>query len=1036
MGSLNLDVDTARGAGSGSWTGRRMFGAARAGLLVLIAFVAVSWLLSGIPSTAQGARERTAKDPDYPELFQTVAVVLKQAYLDLDRVNPRALMDRAFAALENAVDEIYVDGSEATRPYVAVHLESKVQVFNLDHVKSLDDAVRMLENVFLFIKANYRGDEELNEIRYAAINGFLSGLDPHTLVFSPKAFKDFSVHIEGEIYGVGMYVGSRDGKLVVLEVLKDTPAHRAGFKKGDLIAKVGDESTINMTVTEAVDKIRGTLKSWVTLTVKRARADDPDTLEALDIPVQRDRVVIKSVESKLIEGRAGDDAGRDAARGGIGYVKIINFDKNTTNGLREHMEKLAAENGRPLSGLILDFRGNSGGLLTQAVEMSDLFLKSGTIVIQAARNSRFHYQEAQKDGNEPTYPIVVLADESSASGAEIVVGALQKNNRALVLGSRTFGKGSVQQLHRLPNEAQLKITVSEYLLPEKISIQENGVTPDIYGKPVILDEEEGFDLFPNERSMTEKDYDQHIVSRYAKKEVPSYTIEYALDTEKVDLDNDPFMSGDLRPEKDKLVEMALAVLDLAAVPYDPKRLLEEKGADILALKGRFFDEIVAGLREKGIDWSFDGASGGKVRASDLDLELSSRFLEEPSGDEDDPIPVHKLEVTARLTNRGEGPVQRIKGLSRSDYMPYKDQEFLFGRVGPAETVERSVKIRLPQFPYARNDLFTVEVSTMPETPGWDVPEDVIFSRSLGISQIDRGRPSFAYSATLLDAAGPRPIRSLSTGLDGLLRVTIRNTGNAPVYKGIAILRNETGRQVFLKKGRIEFPAIEEEKTGVSGVLLPAPAGDYAPTSTTAIVSARAEDPSGVEAAPSDAETPPGEEADAGGVPRLGPGETTDVEFAFEIRAGDPVDAYDFELAIIDPYSQASLVRRLSIPRRDKEDARPFPNGIEFALPEISVALKHSDGPAPGSFLVTSDASLRLKALVNTRAETPFKAWVFNSFVGERDLPDKIYFADSQGNSSLAIETPVSLRKGTNFFTVVVRDRNDLETRQSIFVRRE
>lgn len=951
-------------------------GALRGWLLVGLALLALSLVLRSIPSTAQSEKEK--KDPDYPQLFDDLAHLLRSNYLDLDRLTPRSLMEKAFAALENAADEIYVENSDPTNPYLALHVDSKVQVFNLNSIETLDDAVKMLETVFDFLKRNYHGDTSLNEIRYGAANGFLSGLDPHTIVFSPEAFKDFSVHIEGEIFGVGMYVGTRDGKLTVIEVLKDTPAFKAGFKKQDQITKIGDESTINMTVNEAVDKIRGPKKSVVKLSIKRPSKEDVSKLETLAISVERDRVEIKSVESALIKDWNLDGDKNSPWKGGVGYAKVVNFDKNTTDSLKKHLDRLKEKNGgEPLAGLIFDFRDNSGGLLAQAIEMCDLFLSSGDIVITASRGEKLHFTDAEKDGNEPNYPIVILANEASASGAEIVIGALQKNNRAIVLGTRTFGKGSVQQLHRLKNEAQLKVTVSEYLIPGKISIQENGVVPDIQAKAVILGDGGENDLFENERSMTEKNYERHIVSRYAKKEYPSYTLQYLFDPPKDDPYNDRFMSGDLQPEKDKLVQMGLSILKLAGKPFQPKEVLEGKKAEIQLLKEQLFGEIVQRMKDKGIDWTA-GPSAGAVDGTKLELLLSTEKIKEPSGDKEDPVPVNKLRVTAKLTNKSDQPVYRVKGLSHSDYFLYKDQEFLFGKVGPGESVERSVKIKVPYFPYSRNDLFTVDISSTTEllTPESQESNKVLLSSSIPVEFKEIGRPSFAYAAELLDAKDQKPLSALDVGTEALFKVKIKNTGTAPVFKGVAVLRNETGRQIFLQpeKGRIEFT-------------------------------------------------------------NLSPQTETDVEFGFEVHEGDSVDAYQFELAVFDPYSNASLSRKLSIPRKGKEESKPFPNGTRFSPPEIAAQLLDPETQKP--VITTTKDSLKLEALIQSQETDSFKAWVFNSAVGDHEAaPDKIYFADSLGDSRLKIATSVPLRKGINLLTVVTNDKNGLESRQNIVVRRE
>ncbi len=948
---------------------------ARGWILLFAACATLSLSLTSTPSRAQSPGD--AADPDYPDLFQDLGMHLKRFYLALDRINPQLLLKKAFAALENAVDEIYVENSDSSSPVVTLRVDSKAESFDLESVETLEQAVKVLERVFVFLKQNYRGETKLNNIRYAAANGFLSGIDPHTIVFSPEDFKDFSVHIEGEICGVGMYVGTRDGKLTVLEVLKGapaTPAQKAGFKKGDFIVKIGDESTINMTVSEAVEKIRGTCGTAVSLTIKRPTAEDPEKLDSLTVPVERGKVIIKSVESKLIKDWNQDSEG--LWKGGVGYVQVRNFDKNTTPSLSLSLNRLKDENkGQPLAGLILDLRNNSGGLLTQAINMSDLFLETGDIVITAGRNNRISPTPAGRDGIEPDYPIVVLANEQSASGAEIVIGALQKNNRAIVLGSRTFGKGSVQQLHQLQNDVQLKITVSEYLIPGKISIQENGVVPDILAQPTIDDDD--IDLFPNELSAGERNYEKHIVSTYAKKETPRYTLNYLLLPQERDGSEDRFMSGELEPEKDKLVQMALSLMKLGGKPWNPSEIFVAKKEDILKQREELFQEVVKHLKEKGIDWSEDpSGSVNALDSSTIELELSSKVIQEPSKEKDDPVPVNKLLLTARLTNKGTKPLHRMKGLSKSEHFLYKDLEFLFGKVEAGQSVDRTAKVRLPYFPYSRNDLVHVEVSSTGELPGGDTgPTDkVALSKTIEIELKDSGRPAFAYCASLLDTTSGLPLLMLKEGKRATLRARIQNVGTATAHKGIAILRNETGRQIFLEKGRIEFT-------------------------------------------------------------NLAPQAATEVEFLFEVRSGEPLEEYKFELVAADSYSNAAISRKLTVPRGDSNTAKPFPNGINFAPPTISATIV--DPESNQSVLSTLKDHLKLAAIIKSADPDDFKAWVISSIASEREvLPDKIFFTSAAGKDELKIDTSVPLRKGINLFTVISNTRNGLESRQSLVVRRQ
>ncbi len=937
-------------------------------LAALSAALVFFFSLTDSASTQEG----DDKQPYVPELFPTLEQSLKRFYLDPTRIQPRKLVRKALGALENAVDEIYVKEAGDDSPLVQIHLSGKVYVVSLAGVNTLQDVVSLFDGLFNFVRQNYRGNLGVGDIQYAVANGFLSGLDPHTMVFSPKDFRNFSVHIEGEIFGVGMYVGNRDGKLTVIEVLPETPAQRAGFKKNDQIAQIGDESTINMTVPEAVDKIRGPRKSKVTLTVKRARRDDPNKLETIPIEVARDKVVIKSVESKLINDRTGDTlGGPDSA---VGYVTVRNFDKNTTdgkNGLIEHLAKLEQQNGgKELAGLILDLRGNSGGLLRQAVKMSDLFLTRGDIVVQATRGNLVNREDANDDDDEPTYPIVVLSDQGSASGAEIVIGALQKNDRAVVLGTRTFGKGSVQQLHRMPREAQLKITVSEYLIPGDISIQSNGVVPDILALPVTLDgkdNDKNFDLFPRVRSLTESNYQEHIVSRYAKEEEPSFTLKYLHDPVEYDADNDPFVSGNLQPAKDKLVLMALGLLGDMQETNSREAVLKRQKDEIEELNQTLYAEIVARLAELGIDWS----AGENPTEKNVQLTISSERIQEPSGDDEDPVPVNKLRLTARLTNNGTAPLYRVKGITSSEYFLYKHREFLFGKVAPGETVERSLQIRLPYFPNARNDLITIELSG---------EDDAVFhSGSLALELLDGGRPRFAFKYELIDAKSERPIRSLEPETQAVLRVTVTNSGDATAHKGVVILRSEMGREVFLSKGRVEFTELEA-------------GGDF-------VADCRFNIRAGVDIS----------------------------LYKFELAVVDSYSGANLSRKLEIPSSEFQVKEFTTGTTYEA----PIVNATFSAA-----STNGGGEPGGPPLLVTGASSLTLKAMIESASGAPFKSWVIQSPIDETEIfPDKIFFVDSKGRGESQWQTVVPLSEGTNVFTVVAEDNDGLMGRKNLVVRR-
>lgn len=910
------------------------------------------------------------EEADFPLLFRSIDRKLKESYIDLGRIDPQQLLRKAFTSIEFAADEIYIEDSDLENPYIPIHIGDKTSVFTLKDNMSRSESVELMEKVFAFLSTYYSGEKTLNDIRYSAANGYLAGIDPHTLVFTPQRYEEFAVQIQGEIFGVGMLVGTDNaGKLQVKQVLKNTPAHRAGFKRDDIISKINDQSTVNMTVPEAVQKIRGKRHTEITLTVKRKGGKDNKEIETIPITVKRDLVKIKSVESKLL--KDWNLEGKGPWKGGVGYVHATNFDRNTYKSLRENLNQLREANGgKPLAGLILDLRNNSGGLLSQAINMADTFLSRGEIVAQAYKGKEPTYRSAKASNTEPPYPLILLSDEASASAAEIVIGALQKNNRAIVIGTRTFGKGSVQQLQRLPNGSQLKITVSEYLLPGKISIQETGVVPNVLAEPATLNDNFK-DLFPNESIMTERDYEYHIVSKYKVEEKPSFSLKYLAAEPGEDDENsterERFITGDLRPEKDPLVQMALKILESANKPFDPRAILKEKTKSFQNLSTVFYEEIVEKLSELGIDWSAPPPESDTSREPQLELQIDHEFTSQPSTDKEDPVPVNMLVVTATVTNQGKSAVYRLKGISQSDYTLMREREFLFGKIEAGKKVSRQVKIRLPYFPRSQNSLLSLDLST--------ASKKIASTGAESIEIKERGKPAFSYNATLLDADG-KMLARLEENTHANLRLRITNSGKGPAHKGIAVLRNKSGKRIFLKTGRIEFRELKA-------------------------------------------------------------GNSTDLEFEFKVVKDEETekseDDYEFDLTIYDSYSSAILRQKLSISRPGSE-GDDFPNGKEITAPRIELSLLERESGKP--VLVTRAKEVELHATVRSNSDD-FSSWATNQSLGQRERNlDKIFFDRSRGKNRLAFTSPVQLREGLNLVIVYAKSPEGIESSRSVVIRKE
>jgi carboxyl-terminal processing protease len=334
----------------------------------------------------------------------------------------------------------------------------------------------LFARVLSYIENNYVEPVDETNLIYGAIKGMTDTLDPHTLFMPPETFKDMKIDTSGEFGGLGIEIAEKNEVLTVVTPLDDTPAARAGIKPGDQMLKIDGESTKELGLAGAIKKMRGPAGSRCVVNIMRDGFKEPR-----DLIIIRERIRIVSVDSRLIDG--------------FGYVKIKNFQDRTDRYLKTALDELRAKNGGELKGLVLDLRNNPGGLLDQAVRVADRFLPGGEVIVSTrGRGGRHMEEERSHDRDtEPNYPLIVLVNGGSASASEIVAGALQDNNRAIVLGTQTFGKGSVQTIIELEDGSGLKLTIARYYTPKGRSIQELGITPDVlvHEKPSGKDDEQG-----------------------------------------------------------------------------------------------------------------------------------------------------------------------------------------------------------------------------------------------------------------------------------------------------------------------------------------------------------------------------------------------------------------------------------------------------------------------------------------------------------------------------------------------------------------
>ena len=338
---------------------------------------------------------------------------------------------------------------------------------------SVYQQLNMFGEVYERIRREYVEEVSDKELIEAAIEGMLQSLDPHSSFMNSESFKDMQVQTKGEFGGLGIEVSMEDGFVKVVSPIDDTPAFEAGVQAGDFIIEIDGVSVYGMTLGEAVDQMRGLINTEITIKISRGDA------EPFDIKIIRDKIKVQSVKARR--------------EGNAAYLRITSFNEKTESGLLKKMEKLKEEIGKDITGVILDLRNNPGGLLTQAVAVSDAFLNRGEIVSTRGRKKRGQQKFNATSGDiSDGLPVVILINGGSASASEIVAGALQDHKRAIIMGTTSFGKGSVQTIIPIQRDSAMRLTTARYYTPSGNSIQAKGIVPDIMVKQAKIEELEPF----------------------------------------------------------------------------------------------------------------------------------------------------------------------------------------------------------------------------------------------------------------------------------------------------------------------------------------------------------------------------------------------------------------------------------------------------------------------------------------------------------------------------------------------------------------
>lgn len=352
------------------------------------------------------------------------------------------------------------------------------------------ESIELFTDVLSIVKKSYVEEVDTKKLIYGAINGMLASLDPHSSFMPPETYKEMKIETKGAFGGLGIEISIKDGVLTVISPIEDTPAYRAGIKAGDQILKIDDKFTKDLTIMDAVKRMRGNKGTKVVLSIMREGFERPK-----EFSLVRDIIQVKSIKYKTL-----DD--------GYGYIRIAQFQEKTSDDLLKALSALAEANKGKLSGLVLDLRNDPGGLLDQAVKVAENFLDEGKLIVYTEgreKDSQMRFS-SRKGDKQPNFPIVVLINSGSASASEIVAGALQDHKRAVVMGVQSFGKGSVQTIIPLSDNSGLRLTTARYYTPSGRSIQAKGITPDIMVEKIELAATEKKDGM----HLREKDLENHF----------------------------------------------------------------------------------------------------------------------------------------------------------------------------------------------------------------------------------------------------------------------------------------------------------------------------------------------------------------------------------------------------------------------------------------------------------------------------------------------------------------------------------------------
>ena len=985
------------------------------------------WKGLGAAHAVSGEQASTPYDLTRLTAVNETLKKIRNKYVDPGRVNPQQMFINALNQVQREVAPVIVLHDEDS-PNVRVRVDTEEKEFRVDNVQGPWDVSARLREVFSFLQQHLKdSDVDLREIEYAACNGMLQTLDPHSVFLSPEDYAEMNMSTSGHFGGLGIVIGIRDQMLTVLRPMPGTPAAKVGLKRLDRITKINNESTLNMPLDDAVQRLRGKPGSDVTIWIQRGGKQGWAGVKPFKLV--RERIRIESVRAEPLNA-------------GIGYVRIEQFQASTVDELDEALKELKGS-AEGLKGLVLDLRGNPGGLLDQAARVADKFLRRGVIVSTVGSSEGREEKRASAAGTEPSYPIVVLIDGSSASASEIVSGALKNHGRAVVMGQTTFGKGSVQLVFsQLAGTAALKLTIAEYLTPGDISIQGVGVTPDIQLDPMTADPLE-MDLYRSEDRLSERDLSKSLISNAARNtDRPWMTLRYNLpESERAEM-------RELGPIRDEFyLDFPIRFArDLVAQLPPGQRSAEQLEAARGAIdqeQEKQIEAVAKDLEAMGVDWSKPPSGAGGLEAKNLEVSVGTD-LPNDTARAGDP-----MQLRVSVTNRGDVPAYQVRAVTKSDNAQFDERELVFGKVMPGETKEQTAPMGfcrvpgrklgstapldvdaprecvIPEDAVTRQDIVKVRVSL----EGGEAPPDAEIRPTV----MSLPEPTFAYTYQVVDNRSGNGDGQAARGEGLTVYLNVTNTGKGPSRETQALLRNLTGDGLLLHAGRFDISDMspgEERQVAFTFDVLDTLKENLAKVEVSIVdrdLRVSASEKINIPLVESGLFIEPAQ----GVVRARTPAPVRSQPLAVSSVVGSLEAGATFQvLGTFGGFTKLAL-KEGRFGFVDEGAVEPADKGP--AAPAIEAFMSHSPPllEVEPAALATRDGSVRIRGV----AKDPDQVRDMYVFIGSR----KVFYKSNRNGSdrtTMAFDQELKLNPGVNVVTVVARENEDVATAHTLVVRRD